>query len=170
MNQVSINNKKVYNVENDSEGNITINGAKLDWDLHKVNEKLFHIIYENESFIVELIKVELETKEATFKINGEFVDIKLRDKFDILLEKLGMSHLTVKKLKDIKAPMPGLILKILVKEGDEIEKDQALVILEAMKMENVIKSPIEGVISKVSVQEGENVEKNHKMIEFKSES
>ena len=65
----------------------------VDWDLHKVNDKLFHIIFENESFISEILSIDTENKKVLFRINGELLDVVLKDKFDILLEKLGMAHL-----------------------------------------------------------------------------
>lgn len=170
MNQVTINGKNQYNVDKDRDGNYVVDGEVLNWDIRKFNESLFHIIYQEESFIAELVKLDTEAKEASFKINNELVEVKLKDRFDLLLEKLGMAHLASKKVQDIKAPMPGLILKIIVEEGSQISKDDPLVILEAMKMENVIKSPIDGTISKIHVGIGENVEKNHKLIEFKQES
>ncbi|QNL20958.1 acetyl-CoA carboxylase biotin carboxyl carrier protein subunit [Hyphobacterium sp. CCMP332] len=169
MNQVTINGKKQHKVDKDSDGNLLIDDKIVDWDLHKVNDKLFHIIFENESFISEILSIDTENKKVLFRINGELLDVALKDKFDILLEKLGMAHMTSKKVNDIKAPMPGSILNVMVNEGDTVAKDQAILILEAMKMENVIKSPIDGEIATVLVKTGENVEKNHKLIEFKSE-
>lgn len=169
MNQVTINGKKQHKVDKDSDGNFLFDDKVISWDIQKVNEKLFHIIFENESFISEIISIDTENKKVLFRINGELIDVELKDKFDLLLEKLGMAHLTNKKVNEIKAPMPGSILNVMVKEGETVSKDQPLVILEAMKMENVIKSPIDGEILKVHIQTGENVEKNHKMIEFKPE-
>ncbi len=169
MNQVTINGKKQHKVDKDGDGNLLIDDKIVDWDLHKVNDKLFHIIFENESFISEILSIDTENKKVLFRINGELLDVSLKDKFDILLEKLGMAHMTSKKINEIKAPMPGSILNVMVKEGDAVTKDQAILILEAMKMENVIKSPIDGTVASVNVETGENVEKNHKLIEFKSE-
>ncbi len=61
---------------------------------------------------------------------------------------------------DVLAPLPGLMLKILVKEGDKVSVGQTVAIMEAMKMENEIESPVTGVISKVAVSEGQNVLEN----------
>ena len=71
-----------------------------------------------------------------------------------------------KKVNDIKAPMPGLILEISVAVGDEVEENDQLLILEAMKMENVISSPRAGVIKSIAVNQGETVDKNSLLIAF----
>jgi len=62
--------------------------------------------------------------------------------------------------------MPGLILDIHVDKGQEVKEDEALLILEAMKMENVITSPRDGIIKSVSVSKGEAIDKGHLLIEF----
>ena len=69
-------------------------------------------------------------------------------------------------VKDIKAPMPGLVLQISVGPGDTVEKGDPLLILEAMKMENVLKAPGSGTVKKVSVNQGQAVEKNQLLIEM----
>ena len=61
--------------------------------------------------------------------------------------------------KDVKAPMPGLILDVLVEEGQEVKKGDHLLILEAMKMENVIKSPSDGLVTGLHAIKGDSVEK-----------
>ena len=77
-----------------------------------------------------------------------------------------MDNLSAKKLNHIKAPMPGLVLSILVEEGKEVKKGDALIILEAMKMENILKSPADGIVKKIAVKKGVPVEKNQLLIEF----
>ena len=62
--------------------------------------------------------------------------------------------------------MPGMILEIKVQAGDKVQKLRPLVVIEAMKMENIIKSPVDAVIKKVSVAAGKSVEKNDILIEF----
>jgi biotin carboxyl carrier protein len=62
--------------------------------------------------------------------------------------------------------MPGLVVNILVAEGDTIAKGDALLVLEAMKMENIIKSPGEGVVKKININKGQAVEKNQVLIEI----
>ena len=70
---------------------------------------------------------------------------------------------------DIKAPMPGKVLSVVVTEGDEVKKGDAILILEAMKMENVLKAEGDCIIKKVLVNKEESVEKNQVLIELDSE-
>ena len=62
--------------------------------------------------------------------------------------------------------MPGMVLNILVNEGDTIKKGDPLIVLEAMKMENILKSPTDGVIKKIPINKGVAVEKNQLLIQF----
>jgi biotin carboxyl carrier protein len=55
---------------------------------------------------------------------------------------------------EIRAPMPGKIVRVLVAEGAEVEANQGLLVMEAMKMQNEIKSPKKGVVKKLAVKEG----------------
>ena len=71
-----------------------------------------------------------------------------------------------KRVNDIKAPMPGLILDIAVNVGQEVKENDSLLILEAMKMENNIVSPRDGIIKSIDVSQGDAVEKNQLLIEF----
>jgi len=72
---------------------------------------------------------------------------------------------SVKQL-NVMAPMPGLILRINCKPGDEVAKDQPLMVMEAMKMENDIKSPVSGKIKSIPVDDGASVEKGQLLVEF----
>ena len=85
---------------------------------------------------------------------------------DLLLESMGLDQVKSKKINEIKAPMPGLVLRSIVAVGDTVAKGDSLLVLEAMKMENVIKSPGEGTIAKILVEKGQAVEKNQVLLIF----
>lgn len=105
---------------------------------------------------------------ASVKVNGSIYKVAVEDQFDQLLKQLGMDNLAAAKVQQIKAPMPGLVLSILVAEGAEIKKGDSLLVLEAMKMENMIKSPTDGIIKKITINQGNKVEKNEVLITFQS--
>lgn len=79
---------------------------------------------------------------------------------------MGFEIGATKKINEIKAPMPGLILSVDVKIGQEVKEDDSLLVLEAMKMENVLTSPRDGIIKYISITKGETVNKNQLLIEF----
>lgn len=158
-------NKKSFEISTEPDG-ITVDGNPLLWDIARLDDRHFHILLENKSYRAEVIKTDKTTKTCTLKINGNTYTVALRDKFDLLLEKMGMNNTGAGKVNNIKAPMPGLIIDLKVKEGDVVKQNDPLIILEAMKMENVIKSPGEGTVKAVKVKKGANVEKNQVLIEF----
>jgi biotin carboxyl carrier protein len=144
----------------------TLNGKLISGDFLKINEYQFHILYNNKSYNVDVIKLNPEEKTMTVKINSVKFNLTLKDKYDELLHNLGLDNLVAKKVADIKAPMPGMVLNILVNEGDTVKKGDTLIILEAMKMENSLKSPTDGVIKKIIANKGTAVEKNQILIQF----
>jgi biotin carboxyl carrier protein len=132
----------------------------------KENDYRYHIIRNNVSYSIDLVKYDKEVKLLSLKVNGNKYECKLKDRQDELLERLGMDKANSKKVNNVKAPMPGLVLNVLVGEGTAVKKGDALIILEAMKMENILKSPTDGVVKKVSANKGTPVEKNQILIEF----
>jgi biotin carboxyl carrier protein len=149
------------------EGNFHINGVAIaDWDLKKLSDKKFHLLINHKTFRVELIKADPVAKLFSFKINGVVHSVELKDKFDLLLEKMGINNGGASKANNVKAPMPGLIIDLRVKEGDTVMPGDALLILEAMKMENLIKASVQSVVRSVKVKKGDSVEKNQVLIEF----
>ncbi|MDH4057476.1 MAG: acetyl-CoA carboxylase biotin carboxyl carrier protein subunit, partial [Cyclobacteriaceae bacterium] len=123
-------------------------------------------LHNNKSYRAEIVKTDSTTKTFTWKINGRLYSVQLKDKFDILLDKLGMSTVAGSKINSIKAPMPGLIIDLKIKEGDSVKQGDPLLILEAMKMENIIKSPGDAVVKSVKIKKGDSVEKNQVLIQF----
>lgn len=149
-----------------SENGFSINNQPVDWNLVTITDGYFHIIYNNESYRAELVKADYATKTFSIKINGKVIPVSVKDRFDLLLEKMGMSGASANKTIVIKAPMPGLIIDLKVKAGDAVKQGDPLLILEAMKMENIIKAPGEGTVKSVKAKKGDSVEKNQVLIEF----
>jgi len=154
-----------WQIEN-KEGNLLLNGQPFEWDLIQIDANRYHIIKDNASFSAELVEADYKAKTFTFKINGTLHTVSVKDRFDLLLDKMGMSNANVAKLNNIKAPMPGLVLEIKVKPGDEVKKGDQILILEAMKMENILKSPGDGIVKAIKVNVKDNVEKGQILLEF----
>lgn len=145
---------------------INVNQQEICWDLKWTQDRKIHLVRGTESIEAELIAVDRETKTLQIRLGHQTATIKLKDRFDLLLEKMGMNNSGSGSIKHIKAPMPGLILDIKVKPGDQVKKGDVLVILEAMKMENSIKSPGDGTVKEVKISLKQSVEKNQVLILF----
>jgi biotin carboxyl carrier protein len=163
MIKAKVNDKHDYTIT-DNDKQIEINGETIQPDIYRIDEKRLHLLLNNKSYNVELVGHDADTKTYTVKVNGQKHTVGVKDRFDILLDQMGMSGATNNKLNEIKAPMPGLVLKALVQAGDEFKKGDALLVLEAMKMENILKAPADGTVKEVIVNAGDKVEKNQVLI------
>ena len=161
MIKATINSKKDFIVDGNS-----LNGTSVDVDLLQVHENSFHILRNNKSYSATLVSFNAEEKIMVLNVNGNDYEVSIKDKNDLLLQQLGISAKSSSAVQFIKAPMPGLIINVSVTVGAEVKKGDTLLILEAMKMENVIKSPRDGKIKKVTVELKKAVEKNQMMLEF----
>ncbi len=167
MYKVKVNDKYDFSISVDNE-DIAANNEVIKFDDILLNHSSKHIIYQNKSYNIEVESFDKAEKTAAIKVNGSIYKIAVEDQFDQLLKQLGMDNLAVSKVQQIKAPMPGLVLSVLVAEGDKVMKGDSLLVLEAMKMENMIKSPTDGVIKKIAIKQGDKVEKNQEVITFQS--
>ena len=159
--------EKEFNVELDKDLNSgLLNGETFNWDVIKIKENTYNVIKDNKSYNLEVLSIKPEEKSFFIKVDGIKYQFNAKDKYDELLHSLGMDNLASKKVSDLKAPMPGLVLEVSVEGGQQVSKGDALLILEAMKMENVIKSPTDGVIKSISINKGETVEKNQLILNF----
>lgn len=137
-------------------------------DLLNLSPHNFHLIQNNKSFNIHVEKSDFDNKKYTIAVNDTTYHINISNPLDILIEKLGFAVDLSKKANDIKAPMPGLILNVLVKEGATVKEGETLLILEAMKMENTLVSHKSGVIKSIFIENGKTVNKGDLLIEFAS--
>jgi biotin carboxyl carrier protein len=143
-----------------------LNDQVHDADISVIDAHTWHIIRNNKSFRAEVVEADYATKTFKIKVNGHLHVAEVKDKFDLLLESMGLNAAASTKVNDVKAPMPGLILDIKVSEGQAVQKGDALIILEAMKMENVIKAAGDGIVKAIKANKGDKVEKNQLLIQF----
>lgn len=152
-------------VNNDFDFDIdAIELAKLDAVQNSESE--FHILSENKSYKANIINANFNQKKYIISINDNNYTVDISNELDALIKEMGFSLGNAKKVNEIKAPMPGLILDINVAVGDAVNVGDTLLILEAMKMENSIASPREGIIKSISVKKSDAVEKNQLLVEF----
>jgi len=137
-----------------------------EFDATNSGNNKIHVLQNNKAYHCELIAKDIENKTLTVSVNGNKYELKIEDEYDLLVKEMGLSVLTSQKITDIKAPMPGLIIDVLVEPGQEIEKGTPILILEAMKMENVLKAEGEGVVKSIEVVKSQAVDKGQILIEM----
>jgi len=135
-------------------------------DAVKVEDSKFHVLKDNKPYKAEIISADFLSKKYTVKVNKNTYEVAISDVLDELIKSMGIERGRTKMVNLIKAPMPGLILEINVSVGQEVKKNDPLLILEAMKMENSFLSPRDGVIKSIAVERGNAVEKGQLLIEF----
>jgi len=121
---------------------------------------------DDKAYQIHIVNADFLNKKLTLSVNGNTYKVKIDDAFDQQVKKMGLLAVTVQKLNAIKAPMPGLIVSIMVEEGQEISEGTPLLVLSAMKMENIILSQGEGVVKSIKVKKDDAVEKGQLIIEM----
>lgn len=135
-------------------------------DLQQITHNRYHLLYDFQAFDVQVHAMNVLSKTATISVNGNRYEVKIDDVYDRMVEKMGLLAHTVQKVGDIRAPMPGLILDIMVQSGDAIKEGTPLFVLSAMKMENVLLAEGEGVIKSIEIKKGDAVDKGQLIIEM----
>jgi biotin carboxyl carrier protein len=166
MYKVKVNDSYDFEVSNDK-GVLKLSNEEIALDVQTlVSGRSVHVLYNHKSYMVELVDLNEEEGTQSIKVNGNLYTVSIKDEFDLLLKRLGLDKGLSNTIRDVKAPMPGLVLKMLVEEGSTVSKGDNLLVLEAMKMENIIKSPTAGQIKKILVHQGDKIEKNTVLVQF----
>jgi len=164
---------------------VTIDGKEYDIKLEYRSEKYYAVVNEKTVEITSyrlgesrsLLLIDDQSHEVDIRSNGydnrkvvfmkgmeipaEIEDYNLAQ----LRKTAGMSSGTT-VTRQVQAAMPGLVVAVKVKPGDKVTRGQPLVVLEAMKMENIIKAPGDSVVKDVLVAGGQSVEKGDRLVEF----
>lgn len=152
-----VNNSQVFEISEDRVSAL---------DVVKSSENQWHILHENQSYKAKVSKSNFLDKTYTVQINNNTYKVHIADALDRLIKEMGFENSASKLSNELKAPMPGLILEVYVEVGQAVKEDEPLLILEAMKMENIITSPRDGNIKSISAVKGDAVEKDYLLIEF----
>src|SRR5690606_41957896 len=122
------------------------------------------MLADGEGYVAQVEKAGRGARTVTLQLGQDVFGVKREEPMDRPLAATGISAASSRKLNDIKAPMPGMVLKVLVSPGQAISKGDPVLILEAMKMENVFKAPSDAVVKEVKVTERKAVEKGEILI------
>ena len=137
-------------------------------DAVRLGPEAYHVLSRHQPFEARITASDFSRKTYEVEVNGNRYSVRISDDLDQLVARMGFELHSSRNVSRIEAPMPGLILDIQVSAGQAVKEGDPLLVLEAMKMENVILSPRDGIIRRVAVQPGAAVEKKHLLVEFES--
>jgi biotin carboxyl carrier protein len=143
--------------------------ARAEWedlDCILTESDQYHLLENDISHTITVMDFDLSTRRCTLKVDGEIKEVKFLRDLDLLIEKMGLNTTQAKKLTFLQAPMPGLVTSIKITSGQHVERGSPLLILEAMKMENVITAPDDAIIKEIKVGIGQAVDKGTSLVEF----
>lgn len=164
---VKIDNKEYdLHLEYRADGyEVSVDGAPVRVTNHRLGETRSVLLVEDRSFEVDVRSNGLADSKTVFMLGVE-IPVEIEEYQLAQLRKTAGMKSGPSVQKKLKAPMPGLILEVKVASGDKVSKDQPLIVIEAMKMENVIKASGDAVVKSVDVSKGASVEKGDQMLEF----
>lgn len=134
-------------------------------DLVRTGPSSFSLVRNGRSHRILVLKEDRENNTVRLRIGAHTYSVLLEDDRSRLMHTLGLDKAAT-KVKEIKAPMPGMVLNILVKPGDSVKKNDPILVLEAMKMENLIKAPGDAVVGTIQAVKGKAVEKGQLLVSF----
>lgn len=152
---------KVEIEEDDKQIKLEIDGKEIPVEFEKIEENLYSIIYDGKSVTLAIMR---KGHHIQVFINGDLYELEAVSERD----KRKSSQLA-SGMQEIKSPMPSRVVKLLKKQGEEVEADEGVAVVEAMKMESELKSPIKGEVKDVFVNEGDAVEAGTVLLVVSSE-
>ena len=157
----TIKNRQM-NISLEQNSRIIVDGKEYHYQLNKLTRHTYLLSIENKVYKISFQQVDNDT--FFLSINANHFEVFIRSAIQEKASKLIQNQVSVHHHMEVKAPMPGMIIKVKKKIGDSVLQGDSLVILEAMKMENDIRTPVSGVVNKIFVKEGTPVEKGMLLI------
>ena len=148
-----------------ADGHLVVDGEERAYTFEVLREGYVSLIVGGRSVPVSVEPVGDDQLEVT--IDGQRTTVRVKDERDLLLDEFGLGE-DAAAGGEVRAPMPGLVLDVLVEEGDEVTVDQGLLVLEAMKMENELKAPSGGIVTAIHAASGDAVNKDALLIEIEA--
>lgn len=153
---------KEYAVDVLDDRHVSVNGKVYTIDFESVSgQPVFSMIVDGKSFESYVYPAEDDWQVL---LRGHLYQVRVEDEREKRLRAAAGGGVAEGGEFHLKAPMPGLVVTVLVSEGDEIKKGQVLLILVSMKMQNELKSPRDGKIGRIRVKPGESVEQKQTML------
>lgn len=139
--------------------NLEIDGKEVVADFVKTGHNLYSLIIDNKSYEIDIY---FDGEKYEVLVNGDYFKVEILDELKKMLRDRTSKALQGRQV--ITTPMPGLVTKVMVKEGQEVKEGDPLLILVAMKMENQIKSPKDGIVQDLYVSENQTVSVGDKLV------
>jgi len=165
MLQTTVNEQHNFSITQE-DGQWLLNDAPANLDTYTAANGILSVLYNGKSYTAIVEKTDKAAKEVTIRVNGQSYKVGIKEPIDQLLASMGLDLKAMQKIEPVKAPMPGMILKVLVTPGQQISKGDGLLVLEAMKMENVLKATGNATVKDIRVQERTAVEKGAILIDL----
>jgi biotin carboxyl carrier protein len=162
--------KKFISASVNKEKNIELGKHLRSIDLERINDQEYHAIWNNKSLRIKVLSWNRDDSTISLEVNNEYYLVSLHNELDQLIQKMGFNTKSSNAHENIHAPMPGRVLRIDVHPGDQVKTGEPMLILEAMKMENVIKATADGTIKTVHTTAGSTVDKGDLIIEYEHTS
>ncbi len=162
MNYTCVVGETVYEIRPGTNQTVEVNGEPHRVDFQTIDAgALYSLLVDNRSWQV---LVERDGDEYRVSIDGELYVVNVQDERSRKIQKALTRAAKETGEFVLRAPMPGLVRGVPLHIGQEVEKGQGLVILEAMKMENELRSPRVGVVRDIHVKPGDAVELGQALI------
>ena len=136
------------------------------WAWAQLADGTYRVAVDGKNYIISAVEGPDAGGKMIVRISGVEREVTILDERALLLDRMGMSAGDTKVELELCAPMPGKVLSVLVKPGDKVNLGDSLLVLEAMKMENVIKSSLEGIVEEVPANTDSAVEKGELLVKF----
>lgn len=162
MKYQTIVNGQTFDIEINEDGRILVNGEERAIDFREMRTgELYSVLLDHQSF-----EAVVEERDDLYHVlmSGDLYEVKVTDERSRRLASAFMSFGDAGGEASIRAPMPGLIVRVPVAEGQAVAKGETVIILESMKMENELKSPRDGTIHHLYVAPGDSVEQNKVLV------
>ena len=140
----------------------SIDGKIYKIDLEEMEAGIYSLLYEGKSYEMEINRNTIKNNYSV-QSNGDQWNIQVVDA-EVRYQRNHQKGKLESKVNYISSPMPGKVVKILVKPGQKVKAGETLIIISAMKMESEYKAPKDATIKKINVKEGDNIEGNEVLI------